>query len=198
MVARRPEDDAPEGFARALETLRAARLRPEVILEEAPAPQRLAPHAVALTADVVLDDEEIASGRFVVLHDPDGHEAWEGHYRVVTFARAPVDREVADDPVLPAVGWSWLLEALAAREAEWSAASGTVTRVSSEHFGGMEDRSDTAEVEIRASWTPHTSTEHPWVDLGPHLQAWADLLAELAGLPPLAPGVVALPRQRRT
>ena len=34
-------------------------------------------------------------------------------------------------------------------------------------------------------------------DLGAHLEAWADLLCTVAGLPPLPEGVVALPGQRR-
>ena len=47
-----PGDQSPE-FARALNDLRGARLRPEIRLTEVPAPQRIAPYAVALTAEVV-------------------------------------------------------------------------------------------------------------------------------------------------
>ncbi|MFI5100353.1 MAG: DUF3000 family protein, partial [Actinomycetes bacterium] len=61
--------ELPEAFQRALEALRSVRLRPEIDLEETPAPQRLAPHAVALSADVVAaDDSELGTGRFVLLH----------------------------------------------------------------------------------------------------------------------------------
>ncbi len=191
------EDDAPEPFRSACESLRAVRLRPEVMLDEAPAPQRLAPWAVALTGDVVADptddtSEELGSGRFVLLHDPAGHETWNGTFRVVTFVRATVEAEVVADPMLPTVGWSWLMEALEIRGAPYTAPSGTVTRVASESFGAMSDRDPTAEVEIRASWTALDSR------LGPHLEAWAELLATTTGLPPLAPGVIALPRARRT
>jgi len=190
------EDDAPETFRRACESLRAVRLRPEVVLDEAPAPQRLAPWAVAMTGDVLADpnddaSEELGTGRFVLLHDPAGHETWNGTFRVVTFVRAAVEPEVAADPMLPSVGWSWLVEALEGHAAPYTSPSGTVTRVASESFGAMGDREPTAEVEIRASWTALDSR------LGPHLEAWADLLATTAGLPPLAPGVVALPRARR-
>src|SRR5699024_11715840 len=47
-------------FADALSSVHAARLRPEVRLTEVPAPTRLAPHAVAMTADIVdaSDDED--------------------------------------------------------------------------------------------------------------------------------------------
>ena len=48
-------DDAAD-FRTALTSLREVRLRPEMVLEEAPAPQRLAPYAIALTAEVVVDD----------------------------------------------------------------------------------------------------------------------------------------------
>jgi hypothetical protein len=44
--------ESPE-FARALDDLHRVRLRPEIRLTEVPAPQRIAPYAVALTADVV-------------------------------------------------------------------------------------------------------------------------------------------------
>jgi hypothetical protein len=189
--------EGPEAFRRAVAALRGARLRPEIVLQEAPAPQRLAPWAVALTADVIADDaddeaEDLATGRFVVLHDPNGHETWDGEFRIVTFARASVEPDVASDPMLPSVGWSWLIEALEGRGAPYTSPSGTVTRVSSESFGSLTDRPASAEVEVRASWTALDP------DLTPHLEAWGELLASTAGLPPVTPGVVALPRARRT
>jgi hypothetical protein len=188
---RADQDVIPESFVRACESLRAVRLRPEVVVEETPAPQRLAPHAVALTADVLRGDDELGTGRFVLLHDPSGHETWNGTFRVVTFARAPLESELAHDPMLGSVGWSWLEDALAARDVRYLAPSGTVTRVASESFGSMADRGPAAELEIRASWTAEDSR------LGPHLEAWADLLCTVAGLPPPIGGVfeIAQPRQ---
>jgi hypothetical protein len=161
-----------------------------------PAPSRIAPHAVAMTAEVVTggvrdEGHELASGRFVLLYDPSAPEPWDGVWRAVTFARAELEPELANDPMLGAVGWSWLMEALGHLEATHVAEGGTVTRVVSESFAGLEDRSANVEMEIRASWTP-TGT-----DLGVHLQAWAEMLCTIAGLPPLPEGVVALPRQRR-
>lgn len=190
MVAREAAE-APAKFRRALAGLRAAVPRPEVVLEETPAPQRLAPHAVALTADVVLPGgDELATGRFVLLHDPAGHEAWAGTFRVVTYVRADLEPEMAVDPLLAGVGWAWLTEALDGHRAAFSSASGTVTRVSSESFGAIAEDSDSAQIEIRASWTPVDD------DLDRHLLAWCDLLCTTAGLPPAAPGVVSLPRRR--
>ena len=139
MAARREIDDGPEAFRRAVAALRAAIPRSEVVLQETPAPTRLAPHAMAMTADVVVDDEELATGRLVLLHDPSGHEAWQGTFRLVTYVRADLEPEIAADPLLPGVGWAWLTEALAAHGATFLAASGTVTRVISESFGAMSD-----------------------------------------------------------
>ncbi len=186
-------DQSPD-FARATTALRDARLRPEVRITEVPAPQRIAPYAVALTAEVVgstADDDELASGRFVLLHDPSSPQPWEGEWRVVTFARAELEPEVANDPMLGAVGWSWLIDALESRGVDYATEAGTVTRVVSESFAGLADREPSVEMEVRASWTPHGD------DLGAHLLAWSDLLCTIAGLPPLPEGVVALPGQRR-
>ena len=181
----------PASFAEALASIRGVTVRPEVVLEETPAPQRLSPFAVALQAEVVLDDEEAASGRFVLLHDPAGQEPWDGDFRVVTFAKGTVELDIAQDPMLTEVGWAWLVEALEDRGAGFRAESGTVTRTASESFGAISDRSPSGDVEIRASWTP-TST-----DIGAHLRAWTDVLAQVAGLPPLPPGVASLPLPRR-
>jgi hypothetical protein len=93
------------------------------------------------------------------------------------------------DPLLPAVGWSWLTDALEAHDCDFTAASGTVTTVMSEGFGGMAEDGSKAEIELRASWTPHG-------DIGPHVEAWSELLCTAAGLPPLPPGVVSMPGRR--
>jgi hypothetical protein len=188
-----PGDQSPE-FAQALSGLRTVRLRPEVHLTEVPAPQRIAPYAVALTAEVragAAAEDDLASGRFVLLHDPSAPEPWDGVWRAVTFARAELEPELASDPMLGAVGWSWLTDALAAHGVAFTAEAGTVTRVVSESFAGLSDRPPSVEMEVRASWTPLDG------DAGGHLQAWADLLCTIAGLPPLPDGVIALPGPRR-
>jgi hypothetical protein len=183
-------DEAAE-FRVALASLRQVRLRPEIRLEESPAPQRLAPYAIALSAEVVgSDDEDLGTGRLVVLHDPRGQDAWEGTFRVVAFVRASLEPEMAADPMLAEVGWSWLQEALDAHDANYDELSGTVTRVTSESFGGIADRPLEGQIELRASWTPRDP------DLGPHAHAWAEVLGQAAGLIPLPPGVAQLPRQR--
>lgn len=189
--ADRSRELVPDAFARALRQVRAARLRPEVVLEETPAPQRLAPHAVALSAEVVLDDAELASGRLVLLHDPLGHESWQGTFRLVAYVRADLEQEMAVEPLLSSVGWVWLTEALTVRRAAYVVPSGTVTRVTSESFGTMAGEPASAQVEIRASWTPLDDSP-----LDAHVSAWGDVLCAAAGLPPLPQGVVSLARGR--
>ena len=64
--------------------------------------------------------------------------------------------------------------------------------MASESFGAISGEPGTAQIEIRASWTPLDEL------FGAHLLAWCDLLCTTAGLPPEAPGVVTLPVRRRT
>lgn len=180
---------APQEFQRALSQLRAARFRSEVFVEEMPAPQRIAPFASALSADVTVAGEDVGSGRIVLLHDPAGNDAWHGTFRCVAYARAEIDPEQVTDPLLAEVGWSWLTEALEAHGATYSAPSGTVTCVASESFGAMAEESPTAQLEIRASWTPEG-------DLTGHVEAWGELLCTAVGLPPVPEGVVTMPSRR--
>jgi hypothetical protein len=183
-------DRTPPAFTAAVEQVGRAVLRPEVAVDTMPAPQRIAPFAHAVSGDVTLGGEEVGTGRFIVLHDPAGNDAWSGTFRCVTFARADVEAEMAADPSLPTVGWSWLTDALDAHGGQYGAASGSVTVVHTEGFGEMAADGADAQIEVRASWTPTS-------DMGHHVAAWSDLLCALAGLPPLAPGVIPLQPRRR-
>lgn len=179
----------PPDFEEALLSLRGRRQRSEVHLDEVPAPTRIAPYALALTAEVnpTTDPETLlGNGRFVVLHDPDGQSAWNGTFRVIVMARARLEDELGADPLLGEVGWAWLTDALETAKAGYHSLSGTVTRVLSESFGGLALRGREVEIEVRASWTPNTN------DLGPHLDAWTELAGSAAGLEPLPEGVTAL------
>ncbi|MEV0847302.1 DUF3000 domain-containing protein [Streptomyces sp. NPDC049954] len=192
-------DDTPPAFTAAVEALRAARPRPEIEIEPTRAPQRLAPFAHAVEAAVVDGEEDLADGRLVLLHDPAGHEAWKGTFRLVTLVRAELEPEMAADPLLPEVCWSWLTGAFQARGLAYGEASGTVTRAGSHYFGGMRERPPASQIEIRASWTPREGANGV-PDTAAHLAAWCDLLSQIAGLPPAtAPGeaaVVSLPQRR--
>ena len=215
----------PADFLYALGTLRKARCRSELRLDEIPAPARLAPFAVALGAEVIVpsggedrspvhgpaamalarsaaagasigddadDGEELATGRFILLHDPDGSAVWDGEFRIVTYIRAQLDAEMGNDEMLGSVAWTWLVEALETHNAPYRAAGGTATRVLSESFGTLADRPASIDIELRASWTPASA------DVQAHLEAWSDMVCTFAGLPPLPDGVSALPRRRRS
>src|SRR5919112_4832198 len=100
MAARSELDGQPSEFIDAVAALREAVLRPEVVCEELPAPRRIAPYSYAQSGDVHGGGEELGTGRLVLLHDPAGNDAWQGTFRLVTFARADVDAEMAADPVI--------------------------------------------------------------------------------------------------
>jgi hypothetical protein len=186
-------------FEAAVRSLKELKTRAEVDLEEAPAPARLAPFALALTAEVWADDPEspadqveAASGRFVLLHDPAGQDSWQGTFRIVAFVRSLVEREAAADPLLNDVAWSWLTESLEDAGAVPVALSGTITRTLSSSYGQIDERVPRGEIEMRCSWTlaqgGHTA--------GAHAHAWLGLMATAAGLPPVPTDVTQLPRRR--
>ena len=181
---------APGPFQRVADTLRdfvdAEPTRPELVLEDMPAPQRLAPYASAIMATVYReDDTELAVGRLIVLYDPDGQRGWHGDFRLVAYIRADLEPEIAADPLIGPVSWSWLTEALDLHHAGYKAASGTITRAVSESFGDKDDDPETTELELRASWSPTDP------DIAGHVNAWCDVLCLAAGLPPV--GVSSLP-----
>ncbi|HCT78020.1 MAG TPA: hypothetical protein DGT23_15785, partial [Micromonosporaceae bacterium] len=102
----------PETFTRAVSALRQVRPREEIALEEVPPPTKLAPYSFALGASVLRRGEEVTTGRLILLHDPAGHEAWEGDTRLVCYVQAEVESDLANDPLLPQVTWGWLVDAL--------------------------------------------------------------------------------------
>lgn len=178
--------DAASDFTAVADALRALSFRDDFVVREIPAPGSLAPEAVAFAGDVRPGDDGLDSdygtGRFVLLHDPDEPEQWGGPWRIVCFAQAPLETEIGTDPLLAEVAWSWLVDALSARGAEFHAASGTATKTLSKGFGTLADEGDGAQIELRASWTPAG-------DLSAHLDAWAELVCMLAGLPPGSEGI---------
>ncbi len=178
----------PGPFRRVVKDLRAFRWRAGMAVEEIPSPQRIAPHAVALNAEVSLREADLGGGRLVLLHDPHGVDAWGGTFRVVAYAKGQADPEMVTDTMLADVGWSWLLDALTTHEAEYDAAGGNVNCSWSRSFGELEDDDPHAEIEVRASWTPLLGTDGSGI--GAHLSAFADLLCATCGVPPLPEGVV--------
>jgi hypothetical protein len=192
---------------------RAAQGERDLLFEDVPAPKRLAPFATAIAATVQRDGSDVAWGRLVLLYDPDGQEGWDGIFRLVAYIRAEVEPEIAADPLLGEVGWSWLSEALDAHVPGYAVPSGTVTRVITEGFGAKRDETPLTGFELRASWSPaaaasgkgrkgskgskaRAGAKTPVVgnleslDLSAHISAWCDCLAAAAGLEP--PGTRAL------
>jgi hypothetical protein len=187
------------GFERLIDQLRTFTPRSEVMLTEVPAPQKLATYSFAFSADVSNGllgekEDEIANGRFVLLHEPGGQATWDGEFRCVTFVSADVDPIMQEDPLLPEVGWSWFLESITNAGCEFNAPSGTVTRVSSASFGKLSPRHDESEMEIRASWSPIVTDPR---ELMKHIEGWCNLIAEVSGLPPIPEGVSAITSAKR-
>lgn len=181
-----PEAGTP--FDAAVAELRATAFRDDIAVREIPTPQNLAPVAIALSADVRPGedgDSVYGTGRFILLHDPEEPDAWGGAWRIVIFAQAPLETEIGTDPLLADVTWSWLVDALDSREAIYHSPSGTSTKTLSKGFGGLADEGDGAQIELRASWTP----DGPF---RPHVEAWAELVGMLAGLPPGSEGIAVI------
>lgn len=172
--------DAAAVFEEVAAELRETPFRTDIVVREIPAPGGLAPFSIALAADVRPDDHGdsvYGTGRFVLLHDPEEPGAWDGAWRIVAFAQAPLEPEIGTDPLLADVAWSWLVDALESRDAVYHSASGTSTKMLSKGFGGLSGEGDGAQIELRASWTPAGA-------IRPHVEAWAELVGMLAGLPP--------------
>jgi hypothetical protein len=179
-----PPVQKPAEFQAALEALATVHPRPEIVVEHIPAPQRLAPwsHAIGVrVGDPADEEDELASGRFIVLFDPEGHEAWQGTTRCVGYVSASTDSEMVDDSMFSEVAWSWLIDALAEHGAVHHSVGGTVTRTASTRFGSIAAPEHSVDVEIRASWTAEGT------DLDKHLIAFLEVLGNAAGLPP--PGI---------
>ncbi|MBT0567954.1 DUF3000 domain-containing protein [Williamsia sp. CHRR-6] len=187
----------PADFRTAVDSLDRARIRPEIEVGSIRPPQRLAPYSHALGvevrptlaegAEVPTDSEGSAFGRLILLHDPDGHEAWNGTMRLVAFMQAEVEAALATDPLLPEVAWSWLVDALA--NTEITALGGTVTSTTSVRYGDIAGPPRAHQLELRASWTA------TGLDLSSHVEAFCEALASAAGLPPA--GVVSFDSNAR-
>lgn len=169
--------------------MNSAQVHPEIEIGPIRPPQRLAPYSYAIGAEVRHADTHAAAehavfsegdafGRLILLHDPDGDEAWNGTMRLVAYIQADLEPALAADPLLPEVAWSWLVDALEAKADEVVALGGTVTATSSVRYGDIAGPPRAHQLELRASWTA-TSTA-----LASHVEAFCDVLASAAGLPP--------------
>lgn len=185
-VTTSPESDAPEIFRQAVDAMAEAQVRTEISLGPIRPPQRLAAYSYALGLEVVPPDTDDvpefsdgdAFGRLILLHDPAGDSAWQGTLRLVAYIQADVEAAMASDPFLPQVAWSWLTDALDRTRSGYTALGGTVTCTSSVRYGEISGPPQSHQLELRASWTPHSA------DLTDHVEALAAVLAEAAGMLP--------------
>lgn len=168
----------PEVFRQAVAALKSPLPRQEIELSEVRPPKRLAPWAYAMAAEASGPADELATARMVLLHDPEGAESWNGTLRLVVYLRSELDPELASDPLLPAVSWSWLTDALSEVGASYTALGGTVTLTSSARFGDIAGPAGSHDLELRGSWTAVDP------ELAPHARAFYELMATAAGLPP--------------
>ncbi|MCP2195383.1 DUF3000 domain-containing protein [Williamsia deligens] len=181
----------PDDFRCAVDSMHAARIRPDIEVGSIRPPQRLAPFSHAIGAEVrtidpdsapiPTDSDGSAFGRLILLYDPEGQDAWNGTMRLVAFIQAEVEAALATDPLLPEVAWSWLVDALAAdplSDASVTALGGTVTSTTSVRYGDIAGPPRAHQLELRASWTALS------VDLAAHVEAFCDVLSLAAGLPP--------------
>jgi hypothetical protein len=191
-------DAEPAQFREAVAAMNAAKVRPEIELGPIRPPQRLAPYSYALGAEVRRPEPEIipessegdAFGRLILLHDPDGSDAWDGTMRLVAYIQADLDSSEAVDPLLPEVAWSWLVDALQERQEHVTALGGTVTATTSVRYGDISGPPRAHQLEVRASWTATTPA------LDAHVQAFCEVLEHAAGLPPA--GVIDLSSRPRS
>ncbi|OIH98516.1 MULTISPECIES: DUF3000 domain-containing protein [unclassified Curtobacterium] len=188
------ETREPDAFARLRAFVSSVSSRAETTVTEIPSPTRIAPFSIALAADVSGTahgvESDLGTGRFIALHDPEEPDGWQGAFRIVTFAQAPLEPEIGVDEFVADVTWSWLVDALEAHGAVYDHASGTATKIISRGYGDLAAQGDGAQLELRASWTPRGE------DLTPHVRAWQDIVAMLAGLPPASDGVTLLAPRR--
>jgi hypothetical protein len=192
-------DSGDPAFDAAVAALEAGRdavaaARDDLELESWPAPKRLAPQAVALAVTAFRDGEEAGEGKLMLLYDPAGQDGWTGTFRIVVQVQADVDEEMAADPLLGEVGWSWLTDALELHAPGYAAPSGTVTRVITEGYGAKSDDPPSTGFELRASWCPADDDgddgDDVAAEIGGAVVAWCELLASAAGLP--ATGTLAI------
>lgn len=174
------EAKIPPAWEMALLSLRNAKLPPRVSVEEVPAPNEIAPYALAVSGETALYTtmESPATGRFVCLYDPKTQPGWGGCFRVIAMVGTETELSLGEDPLAGEVAWSWLRECLERRRADYDYLVGTATSTINRSFDGTVLRASSASLEIRASWTPAEP------DISAHFLAWADTMLQSTGLTP--------------
>ena len=174
------DQSANADFRLAANSLARANIRNEVIVDQIDAPQNLSRHAIAFACDVkaIEDNSSIfrGTGRFILLWDDAPQESWTNNYRVILYAKSPLETDIGFNDDSAEIAWAWLMTSLEQHGAAVDVAGGTTTRVLSVGHGTLAAQSHHAELELRASWCPTSE------NLAGHLEAWVDLICMMSGL----------------
>jgi hypothetical protein len=173
-----PTPDAPAQFNAASITLTEPYLRAELNSSQIPAPDRIAPWALAFAAQAPNPADTPMNrgvGRIVFLYDPEQFDTWGSNLRVIAYGKSPLENDLGIEDDAAHFWWGQLTQALSNHGASYSHEAGTVTKMSSTGMGALANDPSASEVEMRASWSPQED------DLGPHFAAWQDLIAAMAG-----------------
>ena len=172
------DSEAPAQFAAAALSLAEPFLREELTTSQIPAPAQIAPWALAFAAQAPNPADTPMNrgvGRIVFLHDPTQFDAWGSNMRVIAYGKSPLENDLGIEEDVAHFWWARLEQALRMHGAQYSHEAGTVTKMTSTGMGTLSNDPNSSEVEIRASWSPQSD------ELGPHLAAWQDLIAAMAG-----------------
>ena len=172
------DSDAPAQFAAAALSLTEPALRSELETTQIPAPDRIAPWALAFAAQAPNPADTPMNrgvGRVVFLHDPEQFDVWGSNMRVIAYGKSPLENDMGVEEDVAHYWWSELMRALNTHGATFTNEAGTVTKMSSTGMGSLANDPNSSEVEIRASWSPTDD------DLGKHFAAWQDIIASMAG-----------------
>ena len=187
------DESANAEFRLAANSISRANIRSEVIIDQIDAPTNLSRHAIAFACDVkaVEGDSSIfrGTGRFILLWDDVPQESWTNNYRIILYAKSPLETDIGFDDDSAEIAWAWLMTSLEQHGASVDVAGGTTTRVLSVGHGTLSSQSHHAELELRASWCPSND------DLAGHLEAWIDLICMMSGLSLHGEGVSSIDRR---
>lgn len=168
-----------EPFKAMLSGLAEVSVREEVSLTQIPSPKGIAPEAIAISVEIKHEQEtDHGVSRLVFCRDPEQPGGWNSDFRIIGYAKSPIEIDMAKDDYSASLAWEWLKDGLASAGAGFSEEAGTTSTVVSTGHGSLISQPQHGELEIRASWAPTGD------DLTPHLLGWVDLLAMISGLPP--------------
>ena len=193
-------DRTPPAFTAAVEQVGRAVLRPEVVVDTMPAPQRIAPFAHAVSGDVITPGTARPGPATATTRSAPGGSSCCTTRPATTPGAA---RSAASRSPAPTSSPRWP----PTRPCPPSAGAGSPTP-STPTAASTSPRaaaSPSCTPKDSARWpptapTPRSRSAPPGRrrrDMGAHISAWSDLLCAIAGLPPLAPGVIPLQQRRR-